>query len=140
MRYVATVTQEGEHWLAEFPDAPGCQTYADSEAELRGVAKEALEGWLESWLVTGDAPPHPKRRAAQGKIVIDVDPALAVAIELRWARLAAKLTQTELAKRAGVSQPQIAKLEKPGENPTVGTLAKVAVALGGRLEARIVRP
>lgn len=139
MRYVATVTQEGEHWLAEFPDAPGCQTFADNEAELHAAAKEALEGWLESWLVTGDAPPRPKRRVTKAKFVVDVDPALAIAIELRWARLDAKLTQTELAKRAGVSQPQIAKLERPGENPTVGTLAKVAAALGGRFEARIVR-
>ena len=26
MYYIAKVTQEGKYYLAEFPDAPGCQT------------------------------------------------------------------------------------------------------------------
>ena len=63
-----------------------------------------------------------------------VPPPLSVAIKIRWARLAAKLTQGELAKRAHVSQQQIAKLERPDENPTIATLAKVAAALDVRLE------
>jgi transcriptional regulator with XRE-family HTH domain len=33
-----------------------------------------------------------------------------------------------------VSQQQIAKLERPGENPTIGTLAKIAKALDRSLD------
>jgi predicted transcriptional regulator len=38
------------------------------------------------------------------------------------------LTQPELAKLAGVSQPAIAQLESPDSNPTIDTLNRVARA------------
>jgi len=128
MFYVAKHTREGRRHLATFLDAPGCQTFADSLEALRVAAKEAIEGWLEAHLVSGQVPPAPKPRSRG--LVVEVDPALAIAIELRRARLAAGLTQAALAARAGVSQQQIAKLEKPGENPSIGTLKKVARAMG----------
>ena len=40
------------------------------------------------------------------------------------------MTQTEVAKRAGMSQPAYAKLEKPDANPRTATLRKLAKALG----------
>jgi predicted RNase H-like HicB family nuclease/DNA-binding XRE family transcriptional regulator len=134
MHYVAFVHREGKHWLAEFPDAPGCQTFADSEAELRAAAKEALHGWLEAHLVSGDAPdkPRARRRAPPRHKLwqIHVEPALSTVLHLRWARQAAGLSQAELAARVGVSQQQIAKLENPDENPTLRTVARVSKALG----------
>jgi predicted RNase H-like HicB family nuclease/DNA-binding XRE family transcriptional regulator len=138
MRYVAKYTREGDRYLATFPDAPGCQTFADSLDELRVAAKEALEGWLEAHLVSGQVPPEPKR-FSRG-LSIEVDPALAVAIDLRRARHNAGLTQSALASRAGVSQQQIAKLERPGENPSIETLKKVAAAMGLRPVVTFERP
>ena len=44
------------------------------------------------------------------------------------------LTQTEVAKRAGISQPAYAKLEKPDANPRTATLRKLSKALGISLE------
>jgi len=44
------------------------------------------------------------------------------------------LTQTEVANRAGMSQPAYAKLEKPDANPRTATLRKLAKALGISLE------
>ena len=38
MQYVATITRAGASWLAEFPDAPGCQTFAESERAPRDGA------------------------------------------------------------------------------------------------------
>ena len=55
---------------------------------------------------------------------------LAAALEIRWARQDAGLSQAELGKRAGVKQQQIAKIENPDENPTLETIEKVAKALG----------
>lgn len=44
--YPAIVTREGNKYLARFPHAPGCQTFAYSIPKLRKNAQEALEGWL----------------------------------------------------------------------------------------------
>ena len=69
---------------------------------------------------------------------MDVAPQLAVAVTLRWARQDAGLTQAELARRVGVSQQQVAKLERPGANPSIATLRKLADALGVRIELKLV--
>jgi transcriptional regulator with XRE-family HTH domain len=52
---------------------------------------------------------------------------------LREARYAAGLTQAVLAERLGVSQAAIAKLERPGANPTLKTLQDALLATGHRL-------
>ncbi len=53
---------------------------------------------------------------------------------LRASRRRAGLTQRQLALRLGVSQAAIAKLERPGANPTFETLAGAVWATGHRLE------
>jgi transcriptional regulator with XRE-family HTH domain len=53
---------------------------------------------------------------------------------IRESRQAAGLTQVELAERLGISQPALARMERPGANPAVGTLARVLRATGRRLE------
>lgn len=53
---------------------------------------------------------------------------------IRAARAEANLTQAQLARRLGTSQPAIVKLERPGANPTVRTLDRVLRATGHQLE------
>jgi transcriptional regulator with XRE-family HTH domain len=53
---------------------------------------------------------------------------------IRTAREAAGLTQEELAARLRISQPAVAKLERPRSNPAVATLDRVLRATGHRLE------
>jgi len=136
MRYHAKVKREGRSWTAVFSDAPGCATCASSRRAVLVAAQEALEGWLEAHLVDGRAPPQP--RVEPRGVPVAVDPQLAMAVQLRWARQASGLTQAELARRVGVSQQQVAKLERPGANPSIATLRKVANALGVRLELDLV--
>src|SRR5688572_16605100 len=134
MHYVAYVSREGKHVLAEFPDCPGCQTFADNGDDLASAAREALEGWLEAHLADGRIPPRPVDRAGApaGKRIasIGVRPGLAAPLQIRWARQHAGLSQKALGELAKVSQQQVAKLENPDENPTLETLEKVALALG----------
>ena len=137
MQYHVRLEKEGRSWNAIFADAPGCVTYGRSRAQAMAAAREALEGWLEAHLVDGRAPPRPARTARNAEPV-EVDPQLGLAIELRWARQEAGLSQAELASRVGVSQQQIAKLEKPGANPSIATLRKVAAALGVRVQLELV--
>ncbi|MEA2393449.1 MAG: hypothetical protein QOJ82_1340 [Solirubrobacteraceae bacterium] len=55
---------------------------------------------------------------------------------VRRARRRAGLSQAELGRRLGTSQPAIVKLERPGANPTVRTLERVLRATGHRLDLR----
>jgi predicted transcriptional regulator len=52
---------------------------------------------------------------------------------IREARRAAGLTQAELAKRAGMRQPDIARLEAAGANPRLSTLNRIVEASGHSL-------
>lgn len=56
-----------------------------------------------------------------------------VAFLILKARTDAAMTQGELAARAGMTQPAIARLERAGANPTLATLANVIAATGHRL-------
>lgn len=140
MQYYAYVRHEGRHVLAEFPDCPGCQTFGTAD-DIGDMAREALEGWLEAHLVGGQVPPKPHehhRAPAGAKLAaVPVRAGLTVALNLRWARSEQGLTQTELGKRAGVTQQQIAKLEDPDENPSILTVEKVARALGLALDVSL---
>lgn len=137
-RFPAVITREGRRTLAEFPNCPGCQTFAEPGQSIEEQAHEALEGWLGAHLVTGDIPPRPPRRAPAGKVIwVEVAARLVAKLDLRWARRSAGLTQAQLAKRAKVSQQAIAKIEHPDSNPTLETLDKVARALGARLDVRV---
>jgi predicted RNase H-like HicB family nuclease/DNA-binding XRE family transcriptional regulator len=142
MYYVTYVHPEGNQWLAEFPDAPGCQTFADTPEQLMAAAQEALEGWLEAHLVDGDAPPRPKlRRAApEGRraMKVTVRSSLSAALSIRWARQDLDISQAELARRIGVSQQQIAALEDPDKNPTLRSLDEVAKGLGLQLDVSFI--
>jgi transcriptional regulator with XRE-family HTH domain len=58
---------------------------------------------------------------------------------VRRARSDAGLTQQQLARRLGVTQAALARIEKPGSNPTIATLDRVLRATGRRLDLRLRR-
>ena len=55
---------------------------------------------------------------------------------LREARQASGLTQTQLAARLATSQPAVARLERPGANPTWTTFVRALRAAGYGIELR----
>lgn len=132
MNYIGKIEKEGGATLVSFPDAPGCQTFGDTPEEARAMAKEAIEGWLETQLGVGRLPPRPKY-AGPG-MTVHLAPELALKLELRWARDEAGLTQTQLAKRVGVTQQRIAALENPDAEVKLSTAARVLEALGRSLD------
>ncbi|MFN2548673.1 MAG: helix-turn-helix domain-containing protein [Myxococcales bacterium] len=137
MRYPAVVTKDGKSLLADFPTCPGCHTFAPPGHDIEHEATEALALWLESHLQERMLPPRPPRtfKARKGDVLwVAVEPKLAVKLELRWMREDLGLTQAELAKLAGVSQPAIAQLESPDSNPTIDTLNRVARAMGAQID------
>ena len=62
-----------------------------------------------------------------------------VARELIRLRKKQGLSQTEVARRAGLKQPAIARLESGAVKPTLDTIQRVAHALGREVEINLVR-
>lgn len=62
-----------------------------------------------------------------------LEPEFKLAQSMIEARLAKKLTQEQLAARAGVPQTTIARLESGTNNSTVATISRVAKVLGKEL-------
>lgn len=59
--------------------------------------------------------------------------------EVRRLREATGLTQVELARRIGSTQPAVARLEAGGVAPTIDTLERIAAALDLELAVRFKR-
>ena len=60
-----------------------------------------------------------------------------VGVMLREARMAAGMTQEELARRIGTKKTAISRIENHAEDIKLSTLKKAASALGKRLEIKI---
>jgi DNA-binding XRE family transcriptional regulator/predicted RNase H-like HicB family nuclease len=135
MHYQAIIERDGKFLTAEFPDCPGCQTCVEDDTDILHQATDALSGWLEAHLGRNLVPPKPSRIRGNGVRImsVPVNPLLAIRLELRWARADAQLTQDALAKKLGMSQQQLARLESGESNPTVRTIARVAEGLGRRV-------
>ena len=134
MYYVAKLTREGRHWLVEFPDCPGCQTFGESKNEALEMAADCLAGWLASTLKHGELPRVPRSRTGRGMVPVPVPARLAAIVTIRLRRAELGLTQKQLAARLGVSQQQVAKLEDPDTNSSLESIEKAMQALGIRLE------
>jgi ribosome-binding protein aMBF1 (putative translation factor) len=79
--------------------------------------------------ITGDGAEPPEVTAARAEIRMAFD--LGQAVYDRRTELG--ISQTELARRASMSQPQISKLELGGTVPTLPLLARLAKALDASL-------
>lgn len=73
--------------------------------------------------------PHGGNGASDGASGIAVDGAR-LGARLRELRLAAGLTQAELARRTGIHRPNIARVEAGRHTPSLETLARLASAIG----------
>ena len=66
-------------------------------------------------------------------------PRYAVIRQFIKARLDRRMSQRDLAERAGVSQPVINRFESGAQSPSIDRLATLAEALGYRLDVKLVR-
>jgi predicted XRE-type DNA-binding protein len=63
-----------------------------------------------------------------------------LADQLRNIRVRRRLTQEEIAKRLGVKQSSVSKLESRGENIGLRKLQELLAAMGGQLSLRVIFP
>lgn len=78
-------------------------------------------------MTTEERRRYEQRRAEVGR-------AVRVGVEIKARREAAGLSQRQLAEIVGIRQPNIARLEAGDVLPTLGTLDRIADALGLTLE------
>lgn len=74
----------------------------------------------------------------EGQVIRDVRPANKIGEVILKARAKTGLSQKELAARTQIDQSDISKIERGISNPTVDTIEKIAIGLGGELEFKII--
>jgi DNA-binding XRE family transcriptional regulator len=75
-----------------------------------------------------DAQRTPEEQAAHRRGVAEAKARLNIAMEVYRMRTEAGISQTELARRLGISQPAISAIERGAKTPTVPTLERIAEA------------
>jgi transcriptional regulator with XRE-family HTH domain len=86
------------------------------------------------------SPRKPRLRANQAAFemaLAALNPSVALQQEMVKARLRAGLSQDQLARRMGTSQPAIARMESGRSSPSFATLCKLAGATDSRLVVKL---
>jgi DNA-binding XRE family transcriptional regulator len=127
---------------ATLVDRPACADDDGGEVESISIAEDAtsarveLAGGKQFTLAAVDVAARdrevlsgPVTSSATGDVMADLDgPRLGARV--RALRLAAGLTQAELARRTGIHRPNIARVEAGRHTPSLETLARLAAAIG----------
>jgi len=123
--------KRGGYW-GEFPDLLGCQTEADSLEELKKMAAQALELYLDDEYDFQCCIALPKAKQKGKGFFVELDPSVAFPIILRKARLELGLTQQQMAQKLGVkSVGAYQRLETfYKSNPRLDTIHKISQVLG----------
>jgi len=129
MVYRCAIEKVGDEYIAQFPDMPNVVTCGFTHDEALAMAKEALDGCLESDISRGMSLPPPDY---DGGYPVSVASHIALSIRLRDLR--GEQTQTDIANKLGLTYQAYQRLENPRKaNPTVKTLEKIARAYGREL-------
>lgn len=106
LRYAALLDADGERVLVDFPDCPGCRAIAAGTDDVAGVARRALERWLEGCLAANRLPPEPSLAVISRDWFewIEVSAPLAARLEQSWAE--ARRTSAPPRARARRSSPK----------------------------------
>jgi antitoxin HicB len=129
MTYNCVIVQDGDMFIAHFPDMPNIQTFGNTREEALAMAQEALEGCLESDISRGLSIPPPAYTEGYS-----VPVANHIALSLRLRELRGEQSQTDIARKLGLSYQSYQRLENPRKaNPTVKTLERIARVYGREL-------
>jgi antitoxin HicB len=129
MVYNCTIEKDEDMFIAQFPDMPNIQTIGNTHEEALAMAQEALEGCLESD-ISRNLPIPP--RVFTGGYPVSV--ANHIVLSLRLRELRGEQSQTDIARRLGLSYQSYQRLENPKKaNPTIKTLERIARVYGREL-------
>lgn len=116
--------------VATCPDVPEMGTAADTAAEARSRAVEALVVMLDHYLETGRPIPAPS--PAEGRPVAVLPTAVCAKLALHAEMQRQKVTQAELARRLGVDPRQVRRMLDLTHQGRGGDVDAALAALGCR--------
>jgi len=104
MRYHFKIHKEKSGFWAECLEIPSCVTQGDSKEELFSNMQEAINICLEEPQESKYLAPLPNEKIELSSSVVEVsvDPAIALAFNIRYNRIKQGLTQKEAAKHLGM--------------------------------------
>ena len=123
MRYAVILEKMKNNWCASAPDIPGCYSTGQTIAETLTNVREAIILHLAGMMDDGDPIPDPVTVAEYVDIPAPLPLAQTPGVvflpgyeEIKAIRAANGLTQQELAKKSGVRQETISRIES-GRTP-----------------------
>ncbi len=129
MIFYCTIEKEGDEFIAQFPDMPNIVTCGFTNEEALAMAKEALDACLEVDISHGNEIPVPSYTDGY-----PIPIASHIVLALRLRELRGEQSQTDIARRLGLSYQSYQRLENPRKaNPTIKTLERIARIYGREL-------
>ena len=117
-----------------FLDIPGCITFGETLEEAKTMAKDALTGVLEVLDSRKMNVPEPSQVSEPHIYYIEPEINTAFAIWLKKEREKNGLTQSDVARKLGISYQAYQRIEDPSRtNPTLKTIRKLEEVFGKRL-------
>jgi antitoxin HicB len=139
MRYAYPVVlapePDGSAINVSFPSVPGALTWGDDEAEALELAQDCLVTALSGYMRDGETIPRPG--PAKGRPMIAVPPLVAAKLALYTAMREREMTETELARRLGVTQKTVRSILHLKRRTHVAHLERALAQLGIQLEVSV---
>ena len=125
---------EDKVYNVRFPDLPGCLTYGETIHEAKGMAREALTGFLQSIDARKLKIPNPSKLTGDEVEYVEPETPVAFAIWLRKQREALGLSQSDVAKKLGIKYQTYQRIESPLKtNPTLKTILRLEKVFNQKL-------
>ena len=131
--YPATVTVDtAGFYLVTFPDIPEAGTDAETREEALHEAPDALVVALDGYIEARRPIPSPTP-ANPGQVLVALPVLVAAKLALYEAMWTAKVTNTELGQRLGISEGAVRRLVDLDHRSHIGQVEVALAALGRRL-------
>ncbi len=125
---------EDKIYNVRFPDFPGCITCGKTLDKAKAMARDALTGVLAVLDSRKMIVPESLQLSEPDTYYIEPEINVAFAIWLKKEREKNNLTQSDVAKKLGISYQAYQRIEDPARtNPTLKTIHKLEKVFGKRL-------
>lgn len=129
---VDLVRQGCGKWLVSFPDVPEALTEAEDKAAALYEAQDALLAALGGYIEARRMIPRPSR-LAPGQTTVALPPLAAAKVGLYQAMREQGMSNSELARRLGVTEGVVRRLLDLDHRSHIGQLEAALAVLGKRL-------